>query len=140
MAVNEKKTRIKKQIEELSKSEVSIHGHVFDESEDDLTIQIGSTMYEIPKHSIVNTLEKGQEAGKRAVAVTLKDDAKVIQKGVVTTADLAKNAAVYDDDWQCGNGLRRCIIVRCYRCSDYNMMDLGQYATGTFRSQTTSGQ
>lgn len=128
MAMIEKTARVKREIAELSK--IVIKGKVFDETDEHVTISTGNALYEVPKQSIENIAELGQEAGTKVVSLSVKADAKVMQKVAVTATELG--VAVIDDDY-CGTPWRWPRICKCW-CIPYDMTQVQDYAT-SFRQQ-----
>jgi hypothetical protein len=100
-------SRVHKEIADLTKAGISISGSIYEESDDYVAIQIGNTLYEIPRHHITGIVEGGVKDGKKAVTVALTDDAKFIQKTVVTAAEFA-NAGIINIGYVEDECHRRC--------------------------------
>jgi len=129
MAMIERTSRVKREIAELSK--VSLKGRVFDETDEHVTISTGNALYEVPRQSIENIAEIGQEAGTKVVSLSLKADAPDIKSVAVAATELGM--AVIDDDDYCGTPWRWPRICKCW-CTPYDLTQVQDYAT-SFRQQ-----
>lgn len=87
---NLEESKFRKEIAALSKaaSALSIRGLLFEETEDAVTIQTTTSMFEVPREFIVSMTEEKTAEGTKTVDISLAREAKIVQKALVTPDEL----------------------------------------------------
>ncbi len=134
MTQQEGQKPISSTIETLERAEgagaVVLRGTVFEETGDAITIQVGSSLLEIPRVSVREIREVGSEDGKRSAEVAVAPDATIVQR-VLTTAEsiIGRRAG--------GNGSGACqCACQCNcacDCACSSLPELRQVIEATFR-------
>lgn len=88
--VNLEESKLRKEIDLLSKVALapSIRGRLVEDTEDAVTIQTISSLFEVPREFIVRMTEEEATGGTKTVDISLANEAKIVQKALVTADDL----------------------------------------------------
>jgi hypothetical protein len=86
MAHKEGERPVSDVIDTLEKAgQLTFKGTVFEDRPDAITIQVGASLFEIPKSFVLATKELEGAEGKKTVELTIASNARVVQK-ILTTA------------------------------------------------------